>query len=106
MSILEIVFLLVGLAVPWDQLKVWFLVTLGVTYAFHLTLTLRILKTRQTDITDHGYVFSASIILLGNLLVLVIAIPLLSGDPPLPAAFVLCWEEMLRVTQSVRSWVT
>ena len=34
-----------------------------------------------------------------------IAIPLLSGEPPLPAAFVLCLEEILRVTQSVRSWV-
>jgi hypothetical protein len=55
----------------------WFHVLLGAAYAFHITLTWHILKTRQTDITSQGYIFSAAVIFLGNALVLLIAVPLL-----------------------------
>lgn len=62
----------------WRMHPVWFHLTLGAAYAFHLTLTWNILQTRQTDITSQGYVFSAVIIFLGNVLVLLAAIPLLT----------------------------
>lgn len=57
----------------------WFHLLLGTAYAFHVTLTWEILKTRQTDITSQGRLFSAVVIFLGNAMVLVIAIPLLTG---------------------------
>jgi hypothetical protein len=63
----------------------WFHLLLGAAYAFHLTLTWEILKTRQTDITSQGYLFSGVIIFLGNALVLVVAIPLLTGHGLLQA---------------------
>jgi hypothetical protein len=57
-----------------------------------VTLTGHVLKTRQSDVTDQGYVFSATVIALGNLLVLVLALPLLTGQPDLPTAGRWCWE--------------
>ena len=62
----------------WHVNPVWFHLTLGAAYAFHITLTWNILQTRQTDITSQGYIFSAVIIFLGNVLVLLAAIPLLT----------------------------
>ncbi len=58
---------------------VWFHLLLGAAYAFHVTLTFHILKSNQTDISSQGYLFSAVVIFLGNLSVLLVAIPLLAG---------------------------
>jgi len=58
----------------------WFHLVLGAAYAFHVTLTWEILKNRQTDITSQGRLFSAVVIFLGNAMVLVVAIPLLTGQ--------------------------
>jgi hypothetical protein len=63
----------------------WFHLLLGAAYAFHVTLTWEILKTRQTDITSQGYLFSGVIIFLGNALVLAVAVPLLAGHGLLEA---------------------
>lgn len=63
----------------WERYAVWFHLLLGVAYAFHITLTWHILKAEQTDISEQGYVFSAVVIFLGNLLVVLIAVPLLTG---------------------------
>jgi hypothetical protein len=62
-----------------SQYVIWFYLALGASYAFHVTLTWHILKTEQTDITEHGYIFSAVIIFLGNALVMLIALPLLGS---------------------------
>ncbi len=87
--------LLARLVWPWNRLEVWFLLLLGAAYAFHVTLTGHVLKTRQSDITEHGYIFSGAMILLGNLLVLVLAIPLLTASPAVTTALVWCWQETL-----------
>lgn len=42
----------------------------GLTWAFHVTFTLSMLKTHQPDIAEHGKLFSFSFIYLMNLLVL------------------------------------
>jgi hypothetical protein len=63
----------------WQSIQVWFHLLLGAAYAFHVTLTAHILKTRQTDITDQGYVFSAVVIFLGNIAVLLMGVPLLAA---------------------------
>ena len=64
----------------WTRYLVWFHLLLGATYAFHITLTWHILKTRQSDITQQGYLFSAVIIFLGNTGLLLIGIPWLTGQ--------------------------
>ena len=43
-----------------------FICAVGAAYAFHVTLTWHTLKTRQSDITSQGWLFSAVIIFLGN----------------------------------------
>jgi hypothetical protein len=63
----------------WQHYVPWFHFFIGVAYAFHVTLTWHILKTRQTDITEQGYLFSATVIWIGNILVLLIGIPLLTS---------------------------
>ena len=63
----------------WAPHRVWFDLLLGAAYSFHLTLTWHILKQQQTDIASQGYVFSAVIVFLGNVAVLLVAIPLLTS---------------------------
>ena len=63
----------------WHRYAVWFHLLLGAAYAFHLTLTCHILKTEQSDITEQGYLFSAVVIFIGNIGVLLVGIPLLTG---------------------------
>jgi hypothetical protein len=63
----------------WRAYLVWFHLALGAAYAFHVTLTWHILKTSQSDISDQGYVFAWVTIFLGNICVLLLAIPLLAA---------------------------
>jgi hypothetical protein len=63
----------------WSRFLVWFHLLLGAAYCFHVTLTAHILRTRQTDITSQGYLFSAVVIFLGNISVLILGIPLLTA---------------------------
>jgi hypothetical protein len=63
----------------WNWPLVWFHLCVGAAYAFHLTLTFHVLQTRQTDITSQGCLFSAVIIFLGNICVLLFGIPLLTA---------------------------
>lgn len=81
----------------WHQYVPWFHFLIGVAYAFHVTLTWHILKTRQTDITEQGYVFSAAVIWIGNILVLLIGIPLLTSRVKLFDAFAWWLEGTARV---------
>lgn len=77
------VFALGNALADWSRYRVWFHLLLGAAYAFHLTLTAQVLKTRQSDITRQGYLFSGVVIFLGNALVLMLGLPLLTGAPPL-----------------------
>jgi peptidase M50B-like protein len=70
----------------WGVNALWFHLVLGAAYGFHITLTWNILQTRQTDITGQGYIFSAVIIFLGNILVLLVGIPLLTHRVPVLSA--------------------
>jgi hypothetical protein len=81
----------------WDSYIVWFHLLLGAAYAFHVTLTWHILRTRQTDITEQGYLFSAVIVFLGNAGVLLLGIPLLAAK--VNVVTVLVW--WFRSTQAV-----
>ena len=74
-----LVFVIGRLIWNWEQYIPWFHFFTGAAYAFHITLTWHILQTRQSDITDQGYVFSGVVIWLGNILVLLVGIPLLTA---------------------------
>lgn len=73
----------------WRHYLAWFHLLLGAAYAFHLTLNWHILKFGQSDIRDQGYLFSAVIIFLGNVAVLLVGIPLLV--PKVGAGAGLAW---------------
>lgn len=64
----------------WERHVVWFHFLLGAAYCFHITLTMHILQTRQSDITSQGYLFSGVIIFLGNISVWLIGFPLLTRE--------------------------
>lgn len=74
-----LIFVIGNLIWNWVPYIVWFHLLLGAAYAFHVTLTWHILKTEQSDITQHGYFFSAVVIFLGNMAVLVAGVPLLTA---------------------------
>jgi len=103
-AVVMLLFGLLRLAFLRMELDLVFLLLLGAAYAFHLTLTGHVLKTRQSDITEHGLLFSATIIFLGNVLVLLIAIPLLTSTPSVSTALVWCWEDTLAFLHSIRDW--
>jgi hypothetical protein len=63
----------------WADYLVWFHLAVGAAYAFHVTLTWHALRTRQSDITSQGWVFSAVIIFLGNAGVLLLGLPFLTA---------------------------
>jgi hypothetical protein len=72
-------FLIGHLIWNWQNYLAWFHLFLGAAYAFHVTLTWQVLQIRQSDITDQGYLFSAVVIFLGNISVLLLGIPLLAA---------------------------
>jgi len=89
-AVLVVVLFLAGhWAWNWRHYLVWFHLLLGAAYSFHVTLTWHILKSRQSDITEQGYLFSAVIIFLGNVAVLLVGIPLLATKVAVQNA--LCW---------------
>src|SRR5258708_36080368 len=73
----------------WRHYLVWFHLLLGAAYAFHVTRTWHILKHSQSDISEQGYIFSAAIIFLGNVAVLLIGIPLMAANVQVTTA--LAW---------------
>jgi hypothetical protein len=73
-----VVFVAGNLLWNWAPLIPWFHLLLGAAYAFHLALTWQVLQTRQTDITQQGRLFSAVVIFLGNVWVLLFGVPLLT----------------------------
>ncbi|MEI9863414.1 MAG: M50 family metallopeptidase [Limisphaerales bacterium] len=73
------VFALGNLLWNWHSYLVWFHLLIGAAYAFHVTLTFQVLQTQQSDITSQGYLFSAVVIFLGNVCVLLFGVPLLTA---------------------------
>lgn len=77
--IIVAVFLAGHLIWNWKDFFAWFHLLIGAAYAFHVTLNAHALKTQQSDITSQGYLFSAVVIFLGNVLVLLVGLPLLTA---------------------------
>lgn len=66
----------------WPAVANWLLLPagFGFFFAFHVAMTLQILRLRQPDIVSEGAIFSALVILVGNLVVLLLAGPILAGS--------------------------
>ncbi len=77
--IIIIIFLIGNFFWNWNPYILYFYFFIGMAYSFHVTLTFNILKIKQPDIKGEGYIFSTIIIFLGNILVLLIGIPLLTN---------------------------
>ncbi|MCW5554304.1 MAG: hypothetical protein KIS67_19360 [Verrucomicrobiae bacterium] len=88
----------------WHAYLAWFHLLLGAAYAFHLTLTCQILGLEQSDITSQGYLFSAVVIFLGNVMVLLLGLPLLAAQVDLPTALVWWRDCTMEVFRSVGRW--
>ncbi len=83
----------------WRPYVMWFHFLLGAAYSFHLTLTWHALKVQQTDITEHGCVFSAVVIFLGNAAILLIGLPLLASKVTVGTALHWWWTCTSRVVR-------
>ncbi len=95
-AILVVLFFMAGHHLwNWRNYLPWFHLLLGAAYSFHVTLTWHILKHSQTDISEQGYIFSAVVIFLGNVTVLLLGIPLLIDGVGIPTAFI-WWFESTR----------
>ena len=89
----------------WRYYLVWFHLSIGAAYAFHVTLTWHVLKTRQTDITSQGWLFSAVIIFLGNVMVLLFGVPLLTTKVGLLNALGWWLESTGQILQRLQQWI-
>ncbi len=87
----------------WDarHFVVWFHLLLGAAYAFHVTLNWYVLQSSQSDITSQGYLFSAVVIFLGNLTVLLVGIPLIAARVSVLAAMGWWLDSTREVVQRV-----
>jgi hypothetical protein len=86
----------------WPASSPWFHLLLGAAYGFHVTLTWHILETDQTDVSGQGYVFSAVVIYLGNILVLLLGLPLLTAKVSVLAAVQWWWIELVVLAEALR----
>lgn len=80
--LIVIIFLIGNFFWNWASYMYLFYFLIGLAYSFHITLTFKILKTKQPDINGEGYFFSAVIIFLGNILVLLIGISVMMKNTP------------------------
>lgn len=85
-AMIVLIFMAGHLIWGWSRYQVWFHLLVGAAYAFHVTLTAHVLRTRQSDITQQGYLFSAVIIWLGNVAVLLLGVPLITARVDLATA--------------------
>lgn len=86
----------------WSAYLVWFHLLLGAAYSFHITLTWHILQTHQTDIMSQGYLFSAVVIWLGNISVLLLGIPLLTSSVSVQNSLGWWWQESVGILARLR----
>jgi hypothetical protein len=103
--LLVAVFAAAGLVWDFQRHVVWFHLLLGAAYAFHITLTLHVLRQSQSDITSQGYLFSATVIFLGNALVLLLGVPLVTKQVTVAQAFAWWWAATVELLRHTTEWI-
>lgn len=86
LPIYSILWSLVMAGVHWRWGAAWWVLPLyqaglGLTYGFHVTMTAVILRIRQPDLVGEGFLFSGSLIWLGNASILLVGMSWLAGRP-------------------------
>ena len=89
----------------WRPYGVWFHLALGAAYAFHVTLTVHVLQSEQSDITSQGYLFSAVMIFLGNAGLLLLGIPVLTARLSLLQVLAWWWKSLLGIMRELHHWM-
>ncbi len=69
----------------------------GFFYAFHVTMTLKVVRFRQPDIVREGVAFSAVVIGLGNVSTMLVGLPTLLGRHNGTEGLALGWEKCGRL---------
>jgi hypothetical protein len=103
-AIVVAVFAIGHLIWNWQNYFVYFHLLIGAAYGFHVTLTFHTLQTRQSDITSQGYLFSAVIIFLGNVAVLLFGIPLLTVNAA-KIGLLNAFERLFECTGMIFHWL-
>lgn len=85
----------------WQSYAPLFHVLVGAAYAFHVTMTWHVLQARQSDITRQGYLFSGAVVWLGNVLVLLVLVPLISGAVEVQTGFLWFGDWVVRFLAGV-----
>lgn len=98
-------FALCRLVWDWPSYLVWFHLLIGAAYGFHVTLTWQVLKTRQSDISSQGWLFSGVIIFLGNVCVLLFGVPLLTSKVGVLQALSWWLESTGQVLLRLQHWL-
>lgn len=75
----------------------WVIFILGITWAFHLWMTIHILRQKQPDIRYSGRIFSAVIIFTVNIIVLTFLLIIISPDISISEFFLEFWNKVLGV---------
>lgn len=104
-ALVVLVFVVGHLIWNWASYAIWFHLLLGAAYAFHITLTGHILRTRQSDITQHGYLFSSVVIFIGNLIVLLIGLPVLTRSAGVTTVLDWWFKDSIAVWQRIAGLV-
>ena len=63
-----VVYFALSLFIDMSRYELFWLAAIGLTWGFHLTFTMATLMTHQPDITEHGSLFSYTVIFLFNVL--------------------------------------
>ncbi len=100
-ALVVLVFSVGNLFLGWEPFVAWFHLLLGAAYAFHVTFTAHALSTPQSDLAQEGTFFALVVIWLGNVLVLLLAVPLLTAGVGVLTA--LSW--WLHDTGRVLTWL-
>lgn len=78
-ALVALLFSVGNLFLGWEPFVAWFHLLLGAAYAFHVTFTAHALSTPQSDLAREGTFFALVVIWLGNVLVLLLAVSLLTA---------------------------
>ncbi len=91
----------------WSLLHVWYkpswfpealFLNIGFSYAFHCVLTVKVLRSGQSDLEHYGHLFSMLLIIAVNLAVLYFVVALLSGTiAATPKCLLRAFESQLRM---------
>lgn len=103
-ALVLLVFVVGDLIWNWTQAAVYFHLLLGAAYGFHATFTVEALRSRQSDLTSQGWVFSAGIIWLGNAVMVLLGVSLLTGRVRGLTARSWAGQETGRVLARLNAW--